>query len=266
MWFACPPWLSRPQECWSSSDLTVDSETIDKIRSEWKASDKLCEVSFVLHEPVAAPFGLELSRYSCLTKLLRVTATCSLALSKLRKSRPKTDCVGVADLTVAREFWDRFVQRQELGEVFKLLSSGKTNVMIRSLRLFLDAKGMIRCGGRLDNAELSQNETNPKLLPEKSTYTRFVVMHYHERALHAGVSQTLALVRSEYWIPSGRTVVGSVLHRCVKCQKYKGAAYKLPLMAQLPMERVTESQAFAYVGIDFFGPLQAKACKKTLKV
>ena len=118
----------------------------------------------------------------------------------------------------------------------------------------------------MENAELSRDETNPKLLPEKSRYTRFVVIHYHEKALHAGVSQTLALVRSEYWIPSGRTVVGSVLHRCVKCQKYKGAAYKLPLMAQLPMEGVSESQAFAHVGIDFFGPLQAKAGKKTLKV
>ena len=150
--------------------------------------------------------------------------------------------------------------------MFRLLSAGKTNVVIRSLRLFLDAKGLIRCGGRLENAELSRDETNPKLLPEKSRYTRFVVMHYHEKALHAGVSQTLALVRSEYWIPSGRTVVSSVLHRCVKCQKYKGAPYKLPPMAQLPIERVHESHAFAYVGIDFFGPLQAKAGKKTLKV
>ena len=266
MWFAGPDWLALPMEQWPTSDLTVDSETIEKIRSEWKNSEKLCEVSFVLHEPLSPPFALEIARYSSLVKLLRVTATCGLALCKLRKSRAKSDCVGVADLNVARESWDKFVQCQELGEVFRLLSAGKTNVVIRSLRLFLDAKGLIRCGGRLENAEMSRDETNPKLLPEKSMYTRFVVMHYHEKALHAGVSQTLALVRSEYWIPSGRTVVSSVLHRCLKCRKYKGAAYRLPPMAQLPMERVTESHAFAYVGIDFFDPLQARAGKKTLKV
>lgn len=113
---------------------------------------------------------------------------------------------------------------------------------------------------------LSFDDTNTKILPSKSFYTCMIVRYFHERALHSGVSQTRALLRGQYWIPNGRTVVASVLRRWVKCQKFKGAAYKLPPMAQLPMERVRPSHPFAYVGIDFFGPLQARIGKKMGKV
>ena len=77
-------------------------------------------------------------------------------------------------------------------------------------------------------------------------------MHSKERALHAGVSQTLALFRSEYYIPNGCSLVSSIIRRCLKCRKYKDAPYKLPPMEQLPLERVTESHVFPYAGVDFF--------------
>ena len=80
--------------------------------------------------------------------------------------------------------------------------------------------------------------------------------------MHSRSSQTLAALRSEYWIPKGRSVVSAITRRCVVCQKFRGGPYKLPPMAQLPLERVAPYHAFAYVGVDFFGPLQIRRGKR----
>ena len=71
--------------------------------------------------------------------------------------------------------------------------------------------------------------------------------------MHAGLSQTLTAISSEYWIPRGRAIIYSILNTCVRSQKFDGHAYKIQTMPQLPSERVTTSPPFIYIGIDFSG-------------
>ena len=84
----------------------------------------------------------------------------------------------------------------------------------------------------------------------------------HSRVLHSGVSQTLARVRQEYWIPCGRAVIKKLIRNCGVCRRTEGEPYLMPSMPHLPKERVARSHPFEYTGIDYFGPLYVKEFPK----
>ena len=56
--------------------------------------------------------------------------------------------------------------------------------------------------------------------------------------LHAGVSQTLAEIIQNYWIPKGKSEVRRVLKNCKVCQQTEGGPFKMPKMPPWPKERV----------------------------
>ena len=111
---------------------------------------------------------------------------------------------------------------------------------------------------------MSQGTKFPKLLPKDEHYTKLIVEDFHRQAFHAGVSQTLSHLRSEYWIPQGISVVRKLLKQCQACGRYEGGAYSLPKMPPWPKnkwwpkERVVEALPFEHTELDYFGPLYIK--------
>lgn len=81
----------------------------------------------------------------------------------------------------------------------------------------------------------------------------------HFQTEHAGVSHVLAKIRERFWIVKARSLVKSVIHRCVICRRYEGGNYKLPPMPFLPEIRLAEAAPFLHVGIDYFGPIFIKS-------
>ena len=77
--------------------------------------------------------------------------------------------------------------------------------------------------------------------------------------MHGGVKETLAELRSKFWIPKGRQLVRYILNRCVKCKKLHGVPFKPVKHASLPQNRVSQTAAFTHVGVDFAGPLFVKS-------
>ena len=126
------------------------------------------------------------------------------------------------------------------------------------MNLQIDTNGLLRCQGRLDNAGLSQTAKYPKLLPKDAHFTRLVIEDVHRRVLHSGISQTLAKIRQEYWIPHGRVIIRKVLKDCRVCGRMEGPPFPMPKMPDLLRERVARAHPFEYTGIDFFGPLYVK--------
>ena len=124
--------------------------------------------------------------------------------------------------------------------------------------LYEDKNGLIRCFGRLKNADLSYESKFPILLPRKHRFTLLVIEDMHKKLLHAGVSHTLARVRGEYWIPHGRAEVRRINMSCQVCKRHEGGHYKLPSMPPFPSERVTVVPPFSFIGIDYLGPLFVK--------
>jgi len=160
------------------------------------------------------------------------------------------------ELQKARLLWDLYIQFKNYPDI---LRGSKSNNLQNQLNLQQDTNGLLRCHGRFGNATgLNQSAKCPKLLPKDEHYTKLVIEDYHRRVFHAGVSQTLAQLRAEYWVPHGRSTVRKVLKRCKICCRCEGSAYKLPNLPPLSKERVVEALPFEYTGLDYFGPLFIK--------
>jgi len=77
--------------------------------------------------------------------------------------------------------------------------------------------------------------------------------------MHGGVKETLAELRSTFWIVRGRYFVRKLLFGCTVCKKFQGKPYKTPPPPPLPSCRVKEAPAFTYIGLDYVGPLYVKS-------
>ena len=96
------------------------------------------------------------------------------------------------------------------------------------------------------NAELTQGVKYPKLLLKDDYYTRLVIKDHHHRILHSAVTQTLAQVWHEYWIPCGCAMVKKVLKNCRICRQLEGKPFHMPKMPPLLTEWVARSLPFEY--------------------
>ena len=117
--------------------------------------------------------------------------------------------------------------------------------------MFVDDKGLLRCGGRIHNAPLSELARFPYLLPLNHHLTTLIVNNMHVVLSHAGVGATLTALRQSFWIPSGRQCVKKILHRCTVCRRHGGRPYTAPETAPLPKVRVQDVPPFTITGVDF---------------
>ncbi|KJH40158.1 hypothetical protein DICVIV_13912, partial [Dictyocaulus viviparus] len=131
-----------------------------------------------------------------------------------------------------------------------------TNVLY-SLILYKDQHGVIRCKGRLGRADFPFDTREPILLMARTKLAEIIVNEGH-LPYHCSSSQTMANVRQKFWIPKLRQMAQKVIRRCVACQKMNNLPYKYPNMDDLPEFRVRRTRPFEHVGIDYFGPIEAK--------
>ena len=125
---------------WPTTALTVDANTIEHLQSELRKSESIFETALLPVPAHVRPlFGIEMSRYSTLLKLLRVTATCSLPLDIFKRQRPHQSTIQVGDLLEAQGSWDKFVQQTEFTELHRHLKQNQPDQTIRSLSLFLES-------------------------------------------------------------------------------------------------------------------------------
>lgn len=78
--------------------------------------------------------------------------------------------------------------------------------------------GVLRCVGRLENSDLEIEAQKPIILPKDHAYTTKKIEGCHERVLHGGVRETLAELRSRFWVPKSRQSVKKVPSKCVVCK------------------------------------------------
>jgi len=85
---------------------------------------------------------------------------------------------------------------------------------------FLD-DGLIRLGGRLQFAELSEDLRHPILLDGKHCFVQLLIWHTHMPLHHLGVRIVLSELREEFWILRARQAIKKVLHKCLPCKMAK---------------------------------------------
>ena len=197
-------------------------------------------------------------RYHSFLKLIRVTAWVMRFIRNTKKKKEERRLatnnnnkegrwLSAGELSNAKFLWIKDEQ----------LSTKNLNDVGRDLGTYLDDDGLVRCRGRLDNANLTFNAKHPYLLPS-GQLARTIVYDVHHRIKHAGVRDTLVELRQEFWIPKGRNFVKKALFDCNTCKRVNAKPYAYPEPPSLPEDRVTGATAFKNIGLDYAGPLYVK--------
>ena len=248
LWRAGPEWLGMDIPVSSDIDsLPMPTLCLPELKSSSKPSHNLLVIERSPHvEDV-----MSCSDFSSLRRLIRVTAYVLRAVSRFKAKTSNSNLPSTLtpqEIATAEKLW--IVQAQH-----DLVLQKDFDSLKRQFGLFLDEKGLWRCSGRLQNADLPFTAKHPILLPRKHPYTSLLVDDAHRRVSHNGVKETLTEVRQRYWIVKGRSLVRAAIHRCVTCKKHEGSPFSGPPPPPLPEFRIKEDPAFTYTGVDFAGPL-----------
>jgi len=177
-WWWGPSWLAEHSTSWPISDPQLPASVNLEERSP--------VVSFVVKK--IATWDLA-GRYSSLNRLLRVTAYVLRAATRFRRPRengfPKN--LEPEGLEKALVFWVKHIQAVHFPDEVDILQRGE--VLPRSsplLRLtpFFDKDGLVRVGGRLNNADVEYDFKHPYILPRNSPLSNLLINDIHQRTLH----------------------------------------------------------------------------------
>ena len=205
---------------------------------------------------------IDITSYSRLSRLLAVTAYVCRFITNCKKPLQErvTGPLTPAEQHHALIIWVRQCQEEDYSREITNLNTKSANrlPLVRQLRLFLDADQLIRSGGRIHNAPLSDMAKFPLLLPPKHSLTSPIIHSVHLRLFHAGTNATLTAIRQRFWIPTGRQQIKSQLRQCIICRKHSGKPYQIPDPPPLPQIRTCASIPFTITGIDFTGALYVR--------
>jgi len=159
---------------------------------------------------------------------------------RTEKITKMTRYLSVSFLKRAEAALIRQAQLHEFQEEYMSLSNGKEvsgRSKLKGLYPLLQSENLILVGGRLDNAQIAENQKHPIVLPTTHKITRLIFEDIHQSLLHCGPQALLAEVRQRYWPIRGRSMARYVIKRCVICVRAR-PRFEYPLMAPLPKQRV----------------------------
>jgi len=250
LWWQGPAWLPLSQHEWPYN-------------TDWKSKKNLSELKPVVH--FAGPPQEDISeRFSGYNVMLRVITWCfrfALNCRKLKSDRNLSVCLSLDELNAAETRLLTLSQdRNFKSEKTALISTGEVprQSSLASLRPFLDPRGVMRVGGRLENARnLTQEQKHPIILHHSDRLSKLIARQAHVSNMHVGPQALLAILSLQYHIVGFKQLVKGVSNQCVPCKKAYSRTH-FQVMGQLPASRVTSTSVFHHTGADFAGPLMMK--------
>ena len=124
------------------------------------------------------------------------------------------------EIVPAEKYWLQDVQQERFKAEYNALKEGKTIQIASSLyhlSPFLDQKGLMRVGGRIENSSLPYAAKHPVILPKRYRIS-MLIAHLHQKSPHYyGVHHALAELRQKYWTLNGREEIKRWLRNCNLC-------------------------------------------------
>ena len=215
-------------------------------RSRKCPCSKNCDRQFLM--------GLE-NKFSDWLTLLRVTVYVMRFAGVLERSNGEIQPVEIEEALL---LWVKYMQEQELLEEMLRLKKGQQvqNESLAKAAPFIDGKGFMRAGGRLDQgSDLPYDLRHPLILPHRHRLTKLLILWVHEKHWHQGPEWTLYHIRHRFWFIKARRTVKSALRSCILCLRWKKVLQK-QLEGQIPEERLLGGRPFERCGVDFAGPYE----------
>ena len=250
-WFNGPDFLFHNESEWPTTSLTPLSPD-DK---EIKKQTLVCKLSCFI--PI-----IQFERFSNWKRLFRTVAWVILLLRPKKIHKKERIDLSMEEEDVGLQTTLKIIQN----EAFNDNSTKELKGKLSKLDPYIDTKDkLMRVGGRLKRGMLPYAAKHQVILPKDHHAVMLLVKFYHEQNHHVGTEHLISLLRQRFWIIAVRTVVKKVIRRCLKCQKLK-AKPGVVKMADLPIDRITIGAAtFFHTGVDFFGPIQVKVLRSTVK-
>ena len=226
-WWEGPEFLKENPKNWPNNEKfeKPDSEKLSDIACE---NVEVGETEILRVDAITQIDARELidpCKYSNIDKLLRVTAYVIRFVnnirSKIANRERRTDDLEVQEINEARNL---FIKTDQLS----IKRDKNFENLKHNLRVFEDEQGILRCGGRLENAPLPFETKHPILFSRESEFTRLLIRNAHEIVRHNGVRETLSQLRTQYWVVQGRQTVRKYLSKCTTCRRFEGKGYEIP--------------------------------------
>ena len=241
LWWNGPRWLKNSEENWlENADLQkVPSEAMEELKSS-----EFTVINLLVTSNVQLKILIDSHHFSSFDKLRLITTWLkrfvhNCLCSKLKESGNLT-AEGIAD---AEEVWIMGIQQR--------FSSMQLKQLEHSLGLFVDTKGIIRSRNRIGKANLPYEIKHPALLYSNHHVTELIARNCHVKVKNTGVKETLAELRTRYWLIRGEQVVKRIIFSGVCCKKLDGKPYQNPPAGNIPSFRLEDELAFTNVGVDF---------------
>ena len=287
-WFGGPQFLRQKEEFWPPDLILCQPELTDE-DPEIKRTVQLCCLASTNSQEVDVVSRL-IERYSSWEKLRKAIAWIlgfkiwfigRYLRSPAAVTGTTSSVLSVEEVCSAEKEIFKHVQRSVFPEVIKALQqldqshpphevnsklkNSKIPSSMRKLHPQLDDSGILRVGGRLENAQVNYEIKHPIIMPYRHRVTELIILQHHQQVRHLGQEYVLSSLHQLYWIIKGRSAVRRVIRDCFLCKKL-GAIKGEQLMANLPKERVIPGDPpFTHVGVDYFGPLYVRQGRSSVK-
>ncbi|KAI5725624.1 hypothetical protein M8J77_003545 [Diaphorina citri] len=251
LWFHGPAFLLLEPEHWKLTWSALPADSLPELKS----TDPV-----VLTVQTPTDFIDVINKYSSLCTLQRVVGFVLRFIFNLKhpNQRVQGKTLTVKELDNSLDVCIKLSQSVYLAEDLNLVAKGRQcSPTLRSLSPLINSRGLLVVGGRLANAAIPEDAKHPIVLSKQCHLTYLIIQWYHLLTLHGGPKLVQSLIHRKYWIINSRNVIRLVLSKCVACTKLKAHTIQ-PIMADLPVSRVTQGRPFLNVGIDFGGPFSYK--------
>ena len=156
---------------------------------------------------------------------------------------------------VALEVREALLLWVRVNQQYLLEDDEYNQVVAYQLNCKMDAENVIRCYGKMKNANIPENVKAPIMLSKDHYLSKLLVEYSHLKVMHRGLKQTLNEFRSNYWVTKGRSFVRKITGNCTFCKRLNGRSYRYPGHSDLPALRFDDRFPFASTGVDYLGPL-----------
>ena len=113
-------------------------------------------------------------------------------------------------------------------EWFSKIDLKSKNYSLKGLSPFFDEHALLRIGGRLRNSLDPASVKHPIILPKKCHLSYLLAKDVHDKHAHQGRNTNINYLRSSgIWITDCRSVVSSIINKCVHCIRLRGKGQRM---------------------------------------